>query len=53
MNNKHFIDNMDAAFPDGKFVELSKEPPRIRFRDMDVEKKNTRISEEEMNQFRY
>ena len=49
---------MDAAFLDGKFVEPSEAPPRIRFRDMhnyceQVGKKPFELTEEEMAQFQY
>lgn len=58
MSNKHIIDDMDGAFPDGKYVESSDGPPRIRFRDMDnyckqIGKKPLELTEEEMAQFRY
>lgn len=58
MSEKHFIDDMDAAFPDGKYVEPSDGPPRIRFRDMhnyckQAGKKPFELTEEEMEQFRY
>ena len=56
MCNEGFIDDMDAAFVVGKFVELSEAPPTIRFRDMhnyceQVGKKPFELTEEEMAQF--
>ncbi len=56
--NKYYIDDMDAAFPNGKYVEPSDAPPRIRFRDMHnyckrAGKKPLELTEEEMEQFRY
>lgn len=58
MGNEGFIDDMDAAFLDGKFVEPSEAPPRIRFRDMhnyceQVGKKPFELTKEEMAQFQY
>nr|WP_106780799.1 hypothetical protein [Lysinibacillus timonensis] len=58
MTNRELIDDMDAAFPNGKYVEPSDAPPRIRFRDMNsycerVGKEPFELTEEELNQFRY
>lgn len=58
MKDKHFIDDMDAAFPNGKFVEPSDSPPRIRCRDMHnyckrIGKTPLELTKEEMEQFTY
>jgi hypothetical protein len=58
MQDKHFIDDMEVAFPNGKYVEQCEEPPRIRFREMDkyckqVGKEPLELTKAEMDQFRY
>lgn len=58
MPNKYFIDDMDAAFPDGRYVEPSDGPARIRFRDMHnyckkVGKKPLELTKKELDEFRY
>lgn len=58
LQKNQFKDDMDAAFPDGKYVEPSDGPPKIRFRDMhnyckQVGKKPLELTTEEMEQFRY
>ncbi len=58
MSNKQYIDDMDAAFPDGEYVEPSDGPRRIRFHDMhnyckQVGKKPLELTKKEMEQFQY
>ncbi|MGD6900481.1 hypothetical protein [Bacillus infantis] len=55
---KRFIDDMDAAFQDGKYVSPNEGPPRVKFRDMNnyckqVGKKPVELTDEEMEQFRF
>lgn len=55
---KRFIDDMDAAFQDGKYVSPNEGPPSVKFRDMNnyckqVGKKPVELTDEEMEQFRF